>query len=229
MMETGRPPARTLPEALVRALRHEVGDLLQKVYATVAILKDRLSADKELERGVLVRLGSRAAACKHVLDTAHDFVCPVNLDLQPVDLAALAASVAAVCQERHPHLEVAAEGEAPAVACADPKRAAQIAELLLANACEAAQKRVSIRTTARLESREVEWAVSDDGPGAGPEVEHQLFTPFFTTRSGHTGLGLPLVRKLSELHGGRVTAANSPQGGLVARVIFPTEPPAASC
>ena len=41
VLQEGRTPARSLPEALVRTLRHEVGDLLQKVYASVAILKDR--------------------------------------------------------------------------------------------------------------------------------------------------------------------------------------------
>src|SRR5262245_23193224 len=45
--------AQNLPEALARTLRHEVGDLLQTVYATVAILQERLPREWSLERRVL--------------------------------------------------------------------------------------------------------------------------------------------------------------------------------
>src|SRR5262249_10743250 len=135
-VESGRPPQRSLPEALVRSLRHEVGDLLQKVYATVAILRERLPADKELEQGVLARLRSRGEICRRVLDTAHDFICAVSLDLQPVDLALVARQATGWFRERYPQLAWAVEGPETAPATADPRRAAQIAELLLTNACE---------------------------------------------------------------------------------------------
>ena len=48
-MEHVRPRPQTVPEAIVRTLRHEVGDLLQTVYAAVAILKERLPADCQTE------------------------------------------------------------------------------------------------------------------------------------------------------------------------------------
>jgi signal transduction histidine kinase len=221
-----RPPhQRSLPEALVRTLRHEVGDMLQKVYATVAILKDRLPPDKELERGVLLRMGSRAEACRRVIDTAHDFVCPITLSPETLDLLAVTQQVAAAHRERYPHLTWAAECSPPAVVTADPRRVVQIAELLAANAGEAAQARVVIRAAARPQAGEVEWTFSDDGPGVKPEQAELLFTPFFTTKAGHSGLGLALARKLVDLHGGCITAGNLPQGGgFQARVVFPVEP-----
>src|SRR5262245_1200892 len=71
--------AHNLPEALARTLRHEVGDLLQTVYATVAILQERLPRDWSLERRVLTDLRGRAEVCKNLLDNVHDLVCPVSL------------------------------------------------------------------------------------------------------------------------------------------------------
>jgi signal transduction histidine kinase len=219
------PPARSLPEALIRTLRHEIGDLLQKVYASVAILKDRLPADKDMERGVLTRLWSRAETCRRFIDATHDFVCRISLDYQPLDLAQVAAAAAAVVQPRFAHVKIVVENAGPAPALADARRAAQVAELLLTNACEAARARVGIRTSVDPAAGEVQWAVSDDGPGIKPELAGDLFSPFFTTRAGHCGLGLALGRKLVELHGGRISAGNAPAEGFLAQVFLPVEPP----
>ena len=63
--------------------------------------------------------------------------------------------------------------------------------------------------------------VEDSGPGISDEAREKLFTPFFTTRTTGTGLGLATVKKLVELHGGSVTAANRPDGGAVFTVEIP--------
>jgi len=212
-----------LPEALVRTLRHELGDFLQKVYATVAILKARLPPDWEKEHGLIARLRARAEETKEVLDATHDFVCTVILDCEPVDLAELARRLAAALGPRYPHLEIQCEAVDPAVVAADPRRAAQIAEALLVNACEAAHARVTCRVA--LEPGEVEWTVLDDGPGLPADQTDQLFCPFFTTKAGHAGLGLALAKKLMDLHGGRIHVADEPGGGCKASAIFPFKPP----
>src|SRR5262249_48507986 len=135
---TGRPPARSLPEALVRALRHEVGDFLQKVYATAAILKTRLPADWDMEQELIARLRPRAQDCRITLDNIHDLVCPLALEYETVDLARVAEQAVAAVRHRHPQLQLRAENAGPAVVVADLRRVQQIAELLLANACQAA-------------------------------------------------------------------------------------------
>src|SRR5262245_19545532 len=65
--KAGKTPPRSLPEAITRTLRHEVGDLLQTLYATVAILQKRLPADWDLERRILSDMRRRAESCKHML------------------------------------------------------------------------------------------------------------------------------------------------------------------
>lgn len=56
-------------------------------------------------------------------------------------------------------------------------------------------------------------AVSDCGPGITPDVEAKLFTPFFTTRSGGTGLGLSVAQHIAVMHGGGIDFQNRPEGG----------------
>jgi two-component system, NtrC family, sensor histidine kinase HydH len=55
--------------------------------------------------------------------------------------------------------------------------------------------------------------VSDRGPGISPEVADKLFTPFFTTRTDGTGLGLSVAQHIAILHGGTIKAENRADGG----------------
>ena len=55
----------------------------------------------------------------------------------------------------------------------------------------------------------------------GPETREKALTPFFTTREEGTGLGLPLVRRIAEQHGGSVAIASAPGEGTTVTLVFP--------
>jgi signal transduction histidine kinase len=55
--------------------------------------------------------------------------------------------------------------------------------------------------------------VIDTGPGMAPETVEKIFRPYFTTRAGGTGLGLPTARRISEAHGGRLEVHTQPGVG----------------
>ena len=57
--------------------------------------------------------------------------------------------------------------------------------------------------------------VIDTGDGLSDEAKDRVFSPFFTTKENGAGLGLANVKKIVELHGGTVTAANANGGGAV--------------
>src|SRR5262249_427578 len=72
-------------------------------------------------------------------------------------------------------------------------------------------QRVVIEARSREEGK-VEVAVTDSGPGVAPEVIDKGFDPFYTTKSGGLGMGLPISRTIIEAHGGRVWAARRGSG-----------------
>jgi signal transduction histidine kinase len=63
--------------------------------------------------------------------------------------------------------------------------------------------------------------VEDDGPGIAEEHREQVFVPFFTTRTGGTGLGLALVQRTIVDVGGSIEAGSSPRGGARFRIRLP--------
>jgi PAS domain S-box-containing protein len=63
--------------------------------------------------------------------------------------------------------------------------------------------------------------VTDTGPGVPKERLAKIFSPFFTTKSGGTGLGLPAVRRAVALHGGEVKYARPEPGGSTFTMVVP--------
>jgi signal transduction histidine kinase len=212
-------------EIVARTLRHEVGDLLQTVYSTVAILQERLGADHALERRLLGDLKGRAENCRNELDAVVDLVCPLRPSFALTDLVELCGGLVANYARRFPSLKVQLEAAGPVPLQADARRLAQAGGLLVLSACQGAQAQVTVR--AARNGGEVEWSITDDGYGANEEQLSWLHSPFTTTHHAQFGLGLALARRVAELHGGRVEAGNRPEGGFQVRILLPGAPPRA--
>ena len=110
---------------------------------------------------------------------------------------------------------------------ADRIKLRQAVRNLIANACDAQPTGGAVRIEMVPCSGSVEIVVSDNGPGVPLENVDRICDPFFTTRANGTGLGLALVQRVVELHGGAVELREAPaplQGAsFVLRI--PEEPP----
>jgi two-component system sensor histidine kinase MtrB len=220
--QASSPDGPSLPEVVVRTLRHEVGDLLQTVYATAAILQERLPADWALERRIVADLRTRGEACKNLLDTVHDLVCPMALNAEPVNLAEVASALVGTASARFPQVRIQAEGAPSANVVGDAKRLAQMGSLLLSHACQRGPKQVTFRTQPGVAG--VQWTVTDDGPEVPADQLDRLLTPFASTRHSFPTLVVALAHKIAALHGGELTAANRPGGGFMVQVTLPGKP-----
>jgi signal transduction histidine kinase len=94
---------------------------------------------------------------------------------------------------------------------ADRDQLRQVFWNLFLNAVQAAGENGTVCVETRRLGDQAEISVRDTGPGIPTSVLPKIFEPFYTTRSGGTGLGLPIVRRIVQDHGGRV-AVNSQLG-----------------
>jgi signal transduction histidine kinase len=102
---------------------------------------------------------------------------------------------------------------------ADPVLLEQAVMNLAANALEAGGPREQVELGASSDGQGgVEIAVLDRGPGLGNDIASRVFDPFFTRKAKGLGLGLPIVQKIADLHGGNIAIENRPEGGTVARL-----------
>jgi signal transduction histidine kinase len=106
---------------------------------------------------------------------------------------------------------------------ADGDQARQVLLNLLVNAVEAVADQVqpAIVVTASNYDERVHITVADSGPGLAPVELERAMTPFYSTKSQGTGLGLAVVERIAEEHGALVTFAPSSAGGLQVSLDWP--------
>ena len=106
---------------------------------------------------------------------------------------------------------------------ADPDLLEQAAINLLKNAVDAVRGRpdARVRLTCTLEEDQVALTVADNGPGLPADDPERAFVPFFTTKSGGSGIGLTLARQIALGHGGRLEHRPAMPHGAVFQLILP--------
>jgi len=108
----------------------------------------------------------------------------------------------------------------------DADRVQRALRNLVRNACEAMPGGGLLRVVTRREGDAATISVLDDGPGIPEEIADRLFEPFVTFgKSGGSGLGLAVVRKVVDDHGGSVSAGKAEGGGTAVHVRLPLTPP----
>jgi two-component system nitrogen regulation sensor histidine kinase NtrY len=101
----------------------------------------------------------------------------------------------------------------------DPAQLQQVVLNLVRNAREAGADNVWI--SVEREAGAVAIRVRDDGPGLTAENQAQALMPFWTTKEGGSGLGLPLCREILELHGGSLSLESPGSRGLIVTCRLP--------
>jgi PAS domain S-box-containing protein len=117
----------------------------------------------------------------------------------------------------------------PVVVPVDPPKVERIVENLVVNAIKHTSPEASIWVRVQAEDDGALITVDDDGPGVPEDLREAIFeafrrAPSASDHSPGTGIGLTLVTRFAELHGGRAWVEDRPQGGASFRVFLPGDP-----
>jgi signal transduction histidine kinase len=216
-------------------MSHELRTPLNAIIGFSEVLHEQMFG--ELNERQLAYVQDVLDAGKHLLSLINDLLDlakieagRMELEVSQVSLPEILRGAISIQAERASRgrikLGLTVEPEEIAVT-ADERRVRQVVFNLVSNAIKFTPPEGHIDVAARLVDGYVEIAVSDTGPGIAPEDVEAIFEEFEQTSEGRkvegTGLGLPLSRKLVELHGGHLWAESEPGKGSTFRFTLPVE------
>ncbi len=196
-------------------LAHEIRNPLASLKGNAQLLARSLP-EGEKPRGKAERVVDEAVRLESLTNDLLEFARSGEIERTEVDPAALLREAAAGVDGERIRLDL---DEAPASWPLDRERVRQVLTNLLENAVQAGPDAVS--AAVRRRGSRLLFTVRDRGRGI-PEAElARIFEPFYTLRTTGTGLGLAVAKRLVELHGGTITAANADGGGALFEIEVP--------
>ncbi len=187
---------------LVGSIGHELRNPLGVIESSLYILRRRIDDDRA--RKHVDRIGEQVVIANQIIADLLDMIRDRPLQLERVRVAALVDAALAVVK-RPPEVIIAVRGlaELPEVQ-ADASKLRQVLVNLIDNAIDAVGVGGEVRIHGKVSGDRVVLSVEDSGPGVDAAIRGRLFEPLITNKAKGIGLGLPLVRRIVEHHGGTV-------------------------
>jgi signal transduction histidine kinase len=221
-------------DAFLATIGHELRNPLGAILSASAVLRQDLSGNATLSPAAET-IARQATHMSRLLDDLLDVARiesgKLQLLRQTVDVRSVVAETLATRREqleRRQHSLTIELGPDPLLVEADPVRLAQVLSNLVDNAAKYTPARGKVRVAAAREGDHVALTVSDTGVGVPADRVQSIFEPFAQltesrdASDGGMGLGLALVRSLTELHGGTVqVASDGPDRGSTFTVRWP--------
>lgn len=212
---------------VARRLAHEIKNPLTPIQLSAERMQHKLSEklneqDAQLLQRATQTIVSQVAAMKNMVADFADYARAPAPKLLPVNMHQLLNEVMGLYEANSSPILLQLNAE-HAWLNGDATRLRQIVHNLLHNAHDALQqvKDPQILVTTNSSATEFKLEVSDNGSGIPEQILARVFEPYMTTKTKGTGLGLPIVKKIVEEHGGRITIENKKSGGTKVNVSLP--------
>jgi PAS domain S-box-containing protein len=200
-------------------LAHESRNALQRSQACLEMLALKMD-NRPDALNLIARIQQAQDDLHRLYEDVREYAAPIKLAIRDCNLAE-------IWRQAWSHLEPARKGrdaklKEPAngldLTCqADGFRLEQVFRNILDNSLAACSDRAEIVISggaAQLEGREaIRIAFRDNGPGLNPEQRDRIFDSFYTTKTHGTGLGMAIVKRIVEAHGGQAAVGDTPGGG----------------
>jgi signal transduction histidine kinase len=214
---------------LAAAIAHEVRNPLAVIVNAVAGL--RRNAVRDEDRTMLLGIvDEEAARLNRLVTDLLRFARPVSVKRSPVSLLELAnrSRSSAMLDGHQINVQMDDDPELNTV-WVDPSLFRLVFDNLVENACQAMKTGGTVLIVVHRGQLRGEPAVrveiSDSGQGMEQGVRERALDPFFTTRPSGTGLGLPIVHRIVEAHGGEIQLDSAEGQGTTVTLLLPLGPP----
>lgn len=219
-------------QKLIRVLTHEImnsiapiSSLSETLHTLVIRNEARMIADlyEPLEKG-LNAIKIRSEGLHGFTEAYRRLTRLPQPKFQQVDLLNIINRVVALLKsdldKQRITLSVLGDSEPANV---DPELIEPVLINIIQNAIDALNKtpypKISIYLKRKSENMLLE--IADNGPGISPEIIDKIFIPFFTTKTGGSGIGLALSKQIIQLHSGYIRVASAPGAGTVFSITLP--------
>ena len=209
---------------ITSGVAHEVKNPLNAMVLQLEILKSKLRDQSEEVAPQLRVLSSELQRLDRVVKTFLDFSRPVELHPADLNIESLVHEVFTLAepQARQNNVQLVFDrnGSVPHLR-ADPDLMKQALLNLVLNGCQAMPSGGQLRVTPRVSSNHLDLEIADQGVGIPPEVQSRIFSLFFSTKPGGTGIGLAMAFRIVQLHNGWMDFSSEVARGTTFRVSLP--------
>lgn len=211
--------------ALASGVAHEVRNPLNAIGIIAQRLEREFASQRDQQeyRGLLKVVRGEVGRVNRIVKEFLSLARPPALARHPVDLEESVELAVAALEPRAQAKGLRVERRYGGVGSweLDPDKFIQAVQNLLSNAVEATAEGQIRVTTRRTEDGSAEVEVEDSGVGIAPENLERIFDLYFTTKAEGAGLGLSLVHRIVNQHGGRVQVHSTPGAGSRFTLHFP--------
>jgi len=215
---------------VARRLAHEIKNPLTPIQLSAERMEMKLTSKLEgPDQAMLVKsvktIVDQVDAMKRLVNEFRDYARLPAAELKPLQLNALIKDVLHLYDLENAKVPIQLElDETCPPVMGDAEQLRQVIHNLLQNAQDAClsatvprdePRKVTLRTQWQPSNRRVRLAVLDQGDGFAENILKRAFEPYVTTKSRGTGLGLAVVKKISDEHGSRIDLGNRQKDGVV--------------
>jgi signal transduction histidine kinase len=208
---------------LSTVIAHEVRNPLMIIKAALHTLRQP-NINAATVREAASDIDGEVVRLNRIVNEVLDFARPIRFELAPADLNMLCRESATAAQATPgAHVELDLDASVPLIKT-DAERLRIALVNLIVNARDADESdRARVGLSTRLDGDRVAVVVADSGAGIERADLSRIFDPYFTTKRGGTGLGLPIAKNIVEGLGGTITVTSAPARGTEIRIDLPVD------
>lgn len=234
---------------LSAGLAHEIRNPLGIIKGSAEMLQQKIGGSHPAASELSGYISTEVNRLNGLVSRFLDFARPSRLELKSVDVRAVVERALEIARQRYPQMNAVIErhfaANLPQI-LADEQLCEQVFANLILNAYEAMgaadgasengnssppvapakQPAAKITITLAPETKDslsgISAEIEDSGPGISEEFREQIFNPFVTSKKTGVGLGLSIVAKIIDDHGGSIQVVSRPGRGACFRIFLPS-------